>query len=75
MTKKLSFEEALNNLEEIVEKFESGEFSLDEMIKKYEEGSDLAKFCLTKLEAAENKIKLLNPDGTIDENIDLDSQD
>ncbi|MCK5032018.1 MAG: exodeoxyribonuclease VII small subunit, partial [Calditrichia bacterium] len=35
MTKKLSFEEALNNLEEIVEKFESGEFSLDEMIKKY----------------------------------------
>lgn len=73
MTKKINFEDALSKLESIVEKFESGELSLDEMIKKYEEGSELAKYCLTKLEEAEGKIKLLNPDGTFTEILDSDS--
>jgi len=68
MTKKQSFEQALNNLEQIVEKFESGELSLDDMVKEYEEGAKLAKFCLKKLEEAENKITQLNADGSLDEN-------
>ena len=71
MTKKQSFEQALNNLEQIVEKFESGELSLDDMVKEYEEGAKLAKFCLKKLEEAENKITLLNDDGSLDENSDF----
>lgn len=71
MTKKQNFEDALNNLEEIVEKFESGELSLDDMIKQYEEGAKLAKFCLDKLEEAENKITQLNADGTLKENNDF----
>ena len=71
MTKKQSFEDALNNLEQIVEKFESGELSLEDMIKKYEEGAKLAKFCLSKLEEAENKITQLNADGTLNENKDF----
>ena len=75
MSKKLSFEEALENLEQIVEKFESGELSLDDMVKQYEEGAKLAKFCLTKLEEAENKITVLNADGTINENSDIINTD
>ena len=46
MTKIVKFEDALNKLEDIVDKFESGQLSLDEMMKKYEEGSELAKICL-----------------------------
>ena len=75
MTKKQSFEQALNNLEQIVEKFESGELPLDEMIKEYEEGAKLAKFCLKKLEDAENKITQLNADGTLDKNNDFSNVD
>jgi exodeoxyribonuclease VII small subunit len=73
MTKKINFEEALNKLEKIVENFESGKLSLEEMINKYQEGSELAKLCLTKLEEAENMIKLLNADGSINENVELDN--
>jgi exodeoxyribonuclease VII small subunit len=75
MAKNQSFEDALNKLEGIVEKFESGELSLDEMIKLYEEGSNLAKFCLAQLEKAENKIKILNAEDVIDKSSDLDSPD
>jgi exodeoxyribonuclease VII small subunit len=71
MTKKQSFEDALESLEQIVEKFESGELSLDQLVNQYEEGAKLAKFCLTKLDEAENKITVLNADGTIDDNSDL----
>ena len=71
MTKKQSFEQALNNLEQIVEKFESGELSLDEMVIEYEEGTKLAKFCLKKLEEAENKITQLNSDGSLNKNNDF----
>jgi len=75
MTRKQSFEEALDNLEQIVEKFESGELSLDEMVKQYEVGAKLAKFCFTKLEEAENKITFLNVDGTINENSKIINND
>ncbi len=75
MKKKQSFEDALNSLEEIVEKFESGELSLEEMIKKYEEGAKLAKLCLAKLDTAENKITELNADGTLNENNDFSNAD
>ena len=75
MTKKQSFEQALNNLEQIVEKFEFGELLLDEMIKEYEEGAKLAKFCLKQLEEAENKITQLNADGTLEKNNDFSNVD
>ena len=75
MTRRQSFEEALDNLEQIVEKFESGELSLDEMVKQYEVGANLAKFCLTKLEEAENKITILNADGRISNNSKIINND
>lgn len=65
--KKLTFEEALQELESITSKLESGELSLDESIHFYERGVELAKFCRQKLEEAERKIEILQkqPDGTI----------
>jgi exodeoxyribonuclease VII small subunit len=59
MTKKQSFEDAVKKLEEIVNQFESGEMALEQMIQQYEKGAELAKFCLKKLEEAENKITSL----------------
>ena len=57
--KKLSFEEALKRLEEIVTQLESGEIPLEESIKVFEEGEQLVKFCLNTLDEAEQKVKKL----------------
>ena len=48
MEKELSFEDALAELEIIVNKLESGDVSLDEAIKAYERGSILKEQCEKK---------------------------
>lgn len=56
---KLSFEDALIQLETIVETMESGEVPLAELLAKFEEGSHLLKVCETRLKDAELKIEQL----------------
>lgn len=67
--KTMSFESAIERLEEIVRKLESGDASLDESIKLYSEGVELVGKCNKKLDDTELKIKLLtvNPDGEVSE--------
>ena len=54
---KLSFEEALEKLEEIVRDLESGNVSLNDSVRYYEEGSKLMKFCEKKLTEARMKVE------------------
>lgn len=61
--KKITFESALQNLEKIVTQLESGEISLDESISAFENGQELVKFCMSKLDAAEKKVKKLEKTG------------
>ena len=56
------FEEALAELESVVEQLESGELSLDESLKSFEQGVRLVKFCNEKLGEVEKKIELLVKD-------------
>lgn len=56
---KLSFEDALEKLEEIVGKMEEGRLPLDSMIEHFEEGSALSEICSSKLEKLERKIEIL----------------
>jgi exodeoxyribonuclease VII small subunit len=56
---KLSFENALTQLEAIVETMESGEVPLADLLAKFEEGSNLLKICETRLKDAELKIEQL----------------
>lgn len=67
--KAMSFESAIERLEEIVRKLESGDASLDESIKLYSEGVELVGKCNKKLDDTELKIKLLTigPDGEASE--------
>ena len=55
----IPFEDALKNLESVVEAMESGELALESLIAKYEEGVKLAKVCQEKLAEAELKIQQL----------------
>ena len=57
--KDMSFEQALARLETIVRMLESGGAALDESLTVFEEGISLVKMCNEKLEAAEQKIKIL----------------
>ena len=57
--KKLSFEEAMKRLEEIVSHLEKGDIPLEESIRLFEEGSGLLALCSSQLEEAEQKVCLL----------------
>ena len=54
---KLSFEKALAELEEIVQKLESGEAELEASIALYERGAALKTHCEAKLKSAQEKIE------------------
>lgn len=55
----LAFEKALEELEDVTRKLESGEGSLEEMIALYEKGMELVKQCNARLDAYEKKIEKL----------------
>ncbi|UGV40207.1 exodeoxyribonuclease VII small subunit [Methanococcoides orientis] len=55
----LTFEEALEELETIVEHLERGQLTLDDSIGTFEKGMKLALLCNRKIEASEKKIELL----------------
>ncbi len=57
--KKMTFENALNRLEELVQQLEAGDIPLEESIKSFDEGKNLVKFCLQLLDKAEIKVKEL----------------
>ncbi len=63
---KLSFEEAMGELEKIVRGLESGQAKLDESITSYERGTALKNHCEKLLKEAQLKIEKisLQPDGT-----------
>lgn len=64
----MTFEQSLARLEEIVRALESGNVPLEDLIKLYDEGTALVKHCTEKLNAAEEKVKILQmKDGTLTE--------
>jgi exodeoxyribonuclease VII small subunit len=58
-TRTLSFEDALAQLESIVESMESGQVPLAELLSKFEEGNKLLKVCEARLKDAELRIEQL----------------
>jgi exodeoxyribonuclease VII small subunit len=55
-----SFEAALAELDELVEKMENGQLPLEESLSAYQRGTELLKFCDAVLKDAEQKIKVLD---------------
>ncbi len=54
--KKLSFEESLARLDEIVRHLEKGDLPLSESLALFEEGTSLLNACSKMLDAAEQKV-------------------
>lgn len=66
----MSFEEAMAELETLVNKLESSQVALDDSIRLYDRGAELKRHCEAKLKAAEEKVAQITlgangkPDGT-----------
>ena len=62
---KMSFEDALSELEGIVQQLEEGDVPLEESIVIYERGDSLRKHCESKLRDAELKVEqiVVGPEG------------
>ncbi|WP_456379069.1 exodeoxyribonuclease VII small subunit [Thiolapillus sp.] len=56
----LSFEEALSELETLVDHLEHGEISLEDSLKSFERGVALTRSCQQALSEAEQKVSILN---------------
>lgn len=63
-TKAPKFEEAIEQLESIIEKVESGQIGLEESLSQYERGMKLVKQCRQILDTAERRIGELSVDGS-----------
>ncbi|MGD8621377.1 MAG: exodeoxyribonuclease VII small subunit [Anaerolineales bacterium] len=59
----LSYEEAFEELQTVVEALESGELPLEKSLALFERGQALSEHCSNLLEEAELKLKELVPDG------------
>lgn len=57
---KLSFEEALQQLTELVSRLESGKLPLEESVAAFESGVQLSRRCEALLDHAEQRLQILN---------------
>ena len=55
----VDFEEALDQLEELVEDMENGDLTLEESLKAFEQGIKLTRDCQSSLSQAEQKVQIL----------------
>ena len=54
--KEMSYEDAAEKLESILESIESDDLPLDKLVVQYEEAANLCKICGEKLQSAEKRI-------------------
>ena len=56
----VSYEQALAELDRLVERMEAGQLPLDQLLDAYRRGAELLGFCRSRLQAVEDQVKLLD---------------
>jgi len=54
-----SYEQALAELDQLLQRMEAGQLPLDQLLDNYRRGVDLLAFCRQRLQAVEEQVKLL----------------
>ena len=54
-----SYEQALAELDQLVQRMEGGQLPLDQLLDSYRRGADLLNFCRGRLQAVDEQVKLL----------------
>ena len=62
----MTFEEAIRELERLVDSLDKGDVSLDEAIAAYDRGSQLKDYCQNKLHEAKMKVETIQSTDNID---------
>jgi exodeoxyribonuclease VII small subunit len=57
-----TFESAMERIEQIAARMESGDMPLEDLVVVYEEGLRLVKFCSARLEEAEKRLQVITRD-------------
>jgi len=75
MTDKINYEDAFNELQDIVEEIEKGEISVDTLSQKVKRAAQLIKICKAKLSSTEEDVnKILKELDEDAENIGIDEE-
>ncbi len=61
----INFEAALADLEAIVSQMENNQLPLEQSLDAYKRGAELLRFCQQALQDAEQKVRLLNEQNTL----------
>ena len=56
----VSYEQALAELDRLVERMEAGQLPLDQLLDAYRRGAELLGFCRSRLQAVEDQVKLFD---------------
>ena len=64
-TEPVSYEAALQELEQLIERIESGQMPLDQLLAGYQRGAVLLAFCRDRLEAVQNQVQVLDEGGSL----------
>ena len=59
-----SYEQALSELDRLVQQMEGGQLPLDQLLDGYRRGAELLAFCRARLQAVEDQVRLLD-DGAL----------
>ena len=59
MAKKMTFEAAMERLEQIVRAMERGDVQLDESLKLFQEGTELVRTCSKMLDQAQMQVRMV----------------
>ena len=54
-----SYEQALAELDRLVQQMESGQLPLDQLLDGYRRGAELLAYCRSRLQAVEDQVKVL----------------
>ena len=54
-----TYEDALGELDRLVQSMEAGQLPLDRLLESYKRGAELLDFCRVRLEAVEQQVKVL----------------
>jgi exodeoxyribonuclease VII small subunit len=55
-----SYEQAVAELDQLVQRMEAGQLPLDQLLDSYRRGADLLAWCRQRLQAVEQQVKLLD---------------
>ncbi len=60
-----SYGDAVEQLEQLIGRLESGQLPLEELLGQYQRGTELMRYCRDRLQAVEDQVRVLDEDGKL----------